>query len=162
MRKFAIAVWALALALAATPAGAAVVVTTYTLGNGGGSFEVDHDTGTDSYTLGTTNLVIDGVAYTEGDSVLDASGSPFELSGAITTLVMGQVVTVSDFDFFFDPLESTQSVTIDGQANFIAYSIDAPLTASSAVPEPASWAMLLLGFAGIAYASRKQPVAALA
>jgi hypothetical protein len=42
-----------------------------------------------------------------------------------------------------------------GSNNYYAYNV--PLTMSAgAVPEPSTWAMMLLGFAGLAYAGLKQ------
>jgi hypothetical protein len=38
----------------------------------------------------------------------------------------------------------------------MAYNIQGDATVSGAVPEPSTWAMLLLGFAGLCYAGYRQ------
>jgi PEP-CTERM motif-containing protein len=48
--------------------------------------------------------------------------------------------------------ELNPQITQPFQANVL---LGSPLSATSAVPEPATWAMMLLGFAGLGFAFRQ-------
>jgi hypothetical protein len=57
------------------------------------------------------------------------------------------------FAGFTDSGESITSVTISSASDIIG--VDDVLYGSSAIPEPASWAMMLIGFAGLGLACRR-------
>jgi hypothetical protein len=54
------------------------------------------------------------------------------------------------FYFVFSPSEKVTSVTLGSTGNSLEV---AGLSVSSAIPEPATWAMMLIGFTGLGYAA---------
>ena len=88
-----------------------------------------------------------GNYFTTGPSFLDGTGTTFTVTGG------GRV------DFFNQSSNGLYRVNTfsPGSSNFV----NASSSLVAAVPEPASWAMLLLGFAAIGFAMRRRPAAAL-
>jgi len=160
---------ALMLAIAA-PAEAAVVTTDYTVSGGtSGSFTLDFDTVASTYTLTALNLTIPGGStnFTTANSGLQFPLGPTltlggNVSGADNILVSGGL---DDFLVSFDATLASQSTTM---SYFVAGSRDVPFTSvtisqgAAVVPEPASWALMLLGFGAIGLAMRREGSPALA
>jgi hypothetical protein len=88
-----------------------------------------------------------GNYFTTGSSFLDGTGTTF-------ALVTGGPVT-----FFNQSSNGIYRVNTfsPGSSNFV----NATSSAVAAVPEPATWAMMLLGFAGIGFALRRRRSAVL-
>jgi hypothetical protein len=88
-----------------------------------------------------------GNYFTTGPSFLDGTGTSFTVAGG------GRV------DFFNQSSNGLYRVNTfsPGSSNFV----NASSSLVAPVPEPASWAMLLLGFAAIGFAMRRRPAAAL-
>jgi hypothetical protein len=82
-----------------------------------------------------------GNYFTTGPSFLDGTGTVFSLVGG------GRV------DFFNQSSNGLYRVNTfsPGSSNFV----NASSSIAEAVPEPATWAMMLLGFAGIGFAMRR-------
>ncbi len=114
----------------------------------GGSF-----TGVEIYigSLDTFNTISfsNGLSYTGAQLVADTtSGSPVadgnQTSGASNGL----------FFFVFSPDEAVTSVTLGSTGN--AHEV-ASVSVSN-IPEPATWAMMLIGFTGLGYAAFRRSV----
>jgi PEP-CTERM motif len=86
--------------------------------------------------LGALNGYLDTAA--NGEAVL-LDGYPGGLTGTNTALIFGDY-------YFTEALLRLQDV-IDGQPGWSLYSP----AATSVVPEPSTWAMMLLGFAGLGF-----------
>jgi hypothetical protein len=89
-----------------------------------------------------TIMFSNGLIYTGGDlaSMTTALDNGNQSAGTSNGL----------FYFVFSPGEAVTSVTFSSTGNALEV---AGVSASSAVPEPATWAMLMLGFAGLGYAA---------
>ena len=148
MRKFLAFSAAL---LASTPGAATVFYDFGTLsGNFAATFTVDDfltgagflsPSDLDSCTLPAGNVCL-GVAFDDGGGLLDQLGLKLDSNGFITTL-----------DFAF-PNEAFLS-----PGTYLSTSTHGSLTvreANSAVPEPVTWAMMLLGFGAIGLAMRRR------
>jgi hypothetical protein len=96
-------------------------------------------------------------------------------TATMTANLNGQVTTLNNGDVFFDFLnDSSNPLTLSytgGTFQFFVNDIVAPGTSSTnaitgrliaAVPEPASWALMLLGFGGMGVAMRRRRQPALA
>ena len=59
-------------------------------------------------------------------------------------------------------LGTAESVVFSGSANYIAFDDVTLGSASPGVPEPATWTMMLLGFAGVGFGLRRRTKAAIA
>jgi hypothetical protein len=102
--------------------------------------------GTETIILG---LLVDGLVTpqffpTAPSTNLDAVFAPALVT--FTPAVNGSL------SFFFT---STSGISVDGFVDNISLVTTANLPGTSGVPEPASWAMMLLGFAGIGFAERR-------
>ena len=87
--------------------------------------------------LGALNGYLD--TTTGGESVL-LDGYPGGLTGQNTALIYGDY-------YFTEALLRLQNV-LDEQPDWVLYT---PAAATSVVPEPSTWAMMLLGFAGLGF-----------
>jgi hypothetical protein len=164
MRRIALVTAAVAALAIAAPARATVTVINYTLsGDGTGSLAMNFDSNTSHYSLGTLDLIIGTAVFSEANSVLSPfSTNPLAIGGTqggAEVLVGG----TNDFEFVFIPTASTQTVqlfTIFANSNEIPPTGSLTITQSGprtpAVPEPASWAMMLLGFGGVGVALRRR------
>jgi unsaturated chondroitin disaccharide hydrolase len=102
-------------------------------------------------TLGATYL-------TDAEDILGALSGYFDTSGeavltdAYTGTVNGTNTALIFGDYYFtEALLRLQNV-LDGQPDWVLYSP----AATSVVPEPSTWAMLLLGFAGLGFAGYRR------
>ena len=149
------------LAFAAVGASAASASTTidYTLsGAGSGTMTLDYD-GT-SFSLDALNLTLGTATFTAADALLGPSSPPLDILRT-TDFFGGCIVSPSTdgFCFSFDPSLASQSVTVDWSNTSLADVQHGSLTISQvagAVPEPASWAMMLLGLGGAGIAVRRR------
>jgi hypothetical protein len=106
--------------------------------------------GSASFTIANTGSQFDGTEYVIGGT----------LNGVGT-----DVNNTDDFFFGFDPTLASQSSVflVWTNAGGPNHSFDQSVTitqAGAAVPEPASWAMMLLGFLGVGLTMRRAPRAA--
>ena len=141
MRVIATVLAASAALAIAVPAEASVTVVDYTFtGLFSGTMALDFNSSqpfSSAYTLNSLNLVDGASHFTQANSNLGYdTGSLYLLSGTTGTLA---------FSMPFDPTLGSQNVGF------------ATLTRTAgAVPEPATWAMMLLGFGAIGLAARRR------
>jgi len=185
MRKLALALAAVAACAAAAPAEASIVVTAYTFSGpsaGSGSFSLacnDVDP-KDPCTLAAFSYGLGGSTFDLSNTGIEAVaglglppeilsyniGGTFNGVGIVDDFGLSQLVT--DFVIGFDLDTPTSAViTYHIGPNATGITGDAlTVTAAGAVPEPATWALMLLGFGAIGIAmrrrSRQKKVAALA
>jgi hypothetical protein len=87
-----------------------------------------------------------------GDFVLTAAGGTASTGGAvydISTFVFAGLVSDTSFT-------SATFYSSDGGTSTASYNIPAIITATAAVPEPATWAMMLVGFGGLGATLRRR------
>jgi hypothetical protein len=158
----AAALLAAAMAFAnSTPASAAVELLNYTfLGNGGmdhGTMSLDFDTSTSVYKLKTLDLTFEtdlifATFYQDNSILFDnhlLEGSNFRTPPDVYI-----------FHLEMDPSLLSQTTTAyfqdDPGERGSPISDTASVTITQMVPEPAEWALMLLGFAGLGAALRTQ------
>jgi hypothetical protein len=148
---------ALAL-LSATPAGAAIVTTNYAVsGTGTGTFTLDFNDATLVYSLTALDLTIGSASYDASTAGIQPDG--FLLGGNLNG-INTVFANTDDFYFFFNPTSASQDVSVTyalvGSGITFGTSTITQVAAPS-VPEPATWAMMLLGFgaAGLAFRRRR-------
>jgi hypothetical protein len=152
-----------AASLSAAPAVAAIVTTDYTISGGtSGTFTLDFNTVGSTYTLTALNLTIPGgsTTFTTANSGLQFPLGPTLTLGGNVSNVDNILVSggADDFLVSFDATLASQSSTL---SYFVAGTQIVPFTTvtisqgSAAVPEPASWAMMLLGFGGMGLVMRR-------
>ncbi len=170
MFRFMIPLAATAALVAAVPADAAQYLFSFTTATplfgptaaGSGTFTTSNTAmtvaGQTAFQILSISGTVNGLAivaptgnygnyFTTGPSFLDGTGTTFTVTGG------GRV------DFFNQSSNGLYRVNTfsPGSSNFV----NASSSLVAAVPEPASWAMLLLGFAAIGFAMRRRPAAAL-
>ena len=165
MRKLGLGLAAVAAIAATAPAGAAVISSNYTVSGGtSGSFSLDFDDATSLYTLTALSLTVPG-----GSTTFNTSNSALQFALGPTLVLGGNVngvdniLTGANDDFFvnFDATLNSQSATL---SYYVANTQTVPFTTvtitrgspTAPVPEPATWAMMLVGFAGIGIALRRR------
>ena len=157
MRKLALAAAAAAISLSAPAAATAV---NYNFGGAGSGFMALNLTG-GTYALDTLSLTLGTATFNAAGSTL-TPGSPYFLGGNLN----GDTVVVSntnDYFFLFDPASSSQTASLLQYANVGTPGVlggNLTITqVAAAVPEPASWALMLLGFGAIGVAMRRRKAA---
>lgn len=165
MARIALALAAASAISLSVPAAAAVTLTGYTVSGpspANGSFTLQYDDVAQVYTLialdftvGTTHFDISNSGI-EQFSLTDVElgGNPDGVTGLQTSL------NLDDFALEFDPTRASQTQDffyLFGGTNEIP---NVPVTITASVPEPASWAMMLLGFGAIAFALRRRRIPA--
>jgi hypothetical protein len=160
MRILALALAAVALTVAA-PASAQVVTTNYSISGSqtSGTFTLDFDTPTTTYSLTGLDLTVFNASWSTSNSGIVTDGSNLVIGGDPFG-VDGIGGSGNDFFFEFDPTSTDQSSTvfyqIDGILGFFEDDVTIKqVESATAVPEAATWAMMLVGFAGIGFAMRQ-------
>ena len=107
-----------------------------------------------------TSIVVTSPGHTFGDFILDA-----EHSGAFTVTVTTNDGTFTDnlpggpgsnfVTILAQAGETISSVAITSAAGFTSFDQPRISAISAAIPEPATWGMMLLGFAGLGFAFRQ-------
>ena len=146
---------AVLLAAGASPAEATVVNYAFS-GAGSGTMALDYDGS--FYELDTLSLTLGTATFNESNSGLFPYVGTYYAFGGNLNGVGSVASNTDDFLFLFDP-----SLTSQTGAFFNAYNAgnqdrlpgSLSITQAAAVPEPASWAMMLLGFGAIGFAMRR-------
>jgi hypothetical protein len=171
MRKIALALAAVAALSIAAPAEATVITTSYSvIGTGSGTFSLACDNSDPlgaACTLTALNFVLGSTTFTTSNAgmVLGSLDSNFlytqviggNVSG-VNTVLAG--AALDDFAFLVHPADTLQTFPLvysfAGGQQVQQGSITITQVASASVPEPASWAMMLLGFGVIGLAMRRR------
>jgi hypothetical protein len=167
MRKLALALAAVAALFMTAPAGAAITVRNYTVtGSGTGTFSLNLDTSTSAYSLLSLDLTFGDTSFATADAaILDLGGGNLQIGGAAgggaqPVLLAG----TNDFWFQFADIGLFSGGVIftqnhgQTQGSGTLYIFSTP----AAVPEPATWTMMLLGFGAVGFAMRRRRRVALA
>jgi hypothetical protein len=154
-----------ALALA-SPAQATIVTTNYNVTStaGSGTFTLDFDTNSSTYSLTALDFSLTGGALTFDTSNADVvGGGPGLVLGGDTAGVsaIDTSLGLDDFAFGFDPTQVSQGrtilYTIGSLQSFATADVTiTQITGEGSVPEPATWAMMLLGFGAMGFALRRR------
>ena len=162
MSRIALGLAASAAIAFASPASAAVTVTDYSFtGSGGatglnGTFSLAFDDVTDTYSLDDLSFVLGATTFDTSNAGLDPFGSGLILFGS---LINHAIQTGTD-DFWIIlapaaafPQTSDAQFTLASDCCRIHVGPILIDTVEAAVPEPSTWAMMLLGFgaAGLAF-----------
>jgi hypothetical protein len=174
MRKLTLALAATAALSMAAPAEAAIVTTGYTFVTGtagSGTFSVDFNTVGGTYALSAFNYSLGSTTFTTANTSLQQTGGSNFVIGGNTNgaTIVSSLGGADDFVFDWGPgpvfPPSTFTYYIAGgilpeqrTSNTLAFA----QTPTSPVPEPTTWAMMLLGFGAIGFAMRRRRFAALA
>jgi hypothetical protein len=126
-----------------------------TTNNGGGNYTINGITGTLN---GNAITLLAPNAYQGNDNLLFVPASPGLLDFAGFSYVSNAV----DYNVFYSPTGSFCGSPGCYGSSIVAAGPDTPIQFSvSAVPEPSTWAMMILGFAGVgfmAYRRKSRPV----
>jgi hypothetical protein len=116
---------------------------------------------TGSFTVDLTGLSLSGLLSLPSEPLLDGrtltvgldTSNPLDTSSGTTTIVAdGTAFRINSFfDVFVD-------ITLDLPPPFTSPSVSVGPILLVAVPEPSTWAMALLGFAGLAFAAYRWPI----
>jgi hypothetical protein len=166
MRKVSLAIAAVAALSITAQAHAAIVTTDYTFTTGdagSGTFSVDIDFAANSFVLSAFDYTLGSTTFTTANVTLEQTGGFDFVIGGNTNgaTIVSSLGGADDFVFdwgpgpVFPPSSFTYYVAADifperTTSNTLAFAE----TPTSGVPEPASWAMMLLGFGGIGMALR--------
>ena len=102
-------------------------------------------------------VLTDGIAATSASRTADGDGITFSITGLSGTNHTGNLQLFTNAPFFVDPIATFK----DAAGGSFSLEITGP-SMTPPVPEPSTWAMLLLGFAGIGFmAYRRRSKAAL-
>lgn len=125
--------------------------------NARGTFSIDFDSGTSTYSLDSLDLVL-GTPFTEADSVLSFKNPTLYFVGSPGGINAG----THEYGLSFDPALASQTgiahYNEDGSPGILTgtAAIVRVAASPSGVPEPTSWAMMLVGFGAIAAAIRRR------
>ncbi|MES2325864.1 MAG: PEPxxWA-CTERM sorting domain-containing protein [Pseudomonadota bacterium] len=170
MSEFRVPAAAVAAAVAlslATPAQAAVTITNFTVTGPvvSGTFALAFDDSTSAYSLSALNLTLAGssVAFDTSNSGLISLadiGRPDFLeigglaNGGVYNIGQAGVIPADDFAFEFVPTIISQSAGLSYDTNGIINQANS--VTITAVPEPSTWAMMLIGFGAIGWQLRRR------
>jgi PEP-CTERM motif len=149
--SLASALWLLSL----SPAAAAEILDYTASGDATGTFSLSLDAGV--YTLNSVALTIAGQTFDRSTTGLLTDQRNPSLGG----LVSGPAILsgfTSDFFFSFNPAaaQQTTAVTYITPSSALATRGFASITRVAAVPEPSTWAMMLIGFGAVGYSMRRR------
>ena len=173
MRKFALAIAAVAALSGTAPAEAAVLTTNYvieTVDAGSGTFSIDFDTVALTFSLSALNYTLGATTFNTINASMQPAGSSFWIGGNVNGPdVVSGLANADDFSFRWSPgLGAPTTFTYDiggdifGDRTTQAVYLPVVVGQPGGVPEPATWAMMLLGFGGIGVAVGRRKAAALA
>jgi hypothetical protein len=115
-----------------------------------GSFTYDAPSITsDPTSLTAVNLTIGGHAYTLTEVGSEAVGSEALIGGVVNGV---DAVASGTDDFFLFAYATSNTQAVFEGTNFTQFNV----TAATPVPEPSTWAMMLVGFAGLGYAGYRR------
>ena len=162
MRKLMYGLAAAALSTGGSAAAASTSVN-YSfgpVGAGQGSMTLSYDATTSTYTLTSLNFMIVGSAsYDTVNAAFDPYIGGYALYGKAGGFSLASPSLASDFLLVFDPHLGAQTVDISWTSKDVFAepfnSIVTITRADGGVPEPSTWAMMLLGFAAIGLAMRR-------
>src|SRR4051812_15176886 len=163
MRKTGLMLAAAAALSIAAPANAVIVNNFNISGTGTGTMSLDLTGGV--YSLSAFNYLLHGTTYNTSNSGVFLLSATSLLVGANAT--GGPDIVASnndDFWFFIDPTLGSQTASmmqygfVGNTQGLINGTAVLTVAAAGGVPEPATWAMMLLGFAGIGLATRRRKV----
>lgn len=152
---------ALAVCSVATPAAATIVTTNYSVaGTGTGTFSLNFDTVSSTYSLNSLSLSITGVStlFNLTNSGIQSNGSSVILGGTVGGIgTVDSSLGVDDFLTSISPTATTQTPPFffyykAGNTGVSSGSITVNMV--SGVPEPSTWMMMLAGFGAIGMALR--------
>lgn len=163
-RDMAIGLIAPALLLGTAPANAAEIITDYefeastggTILSHAGSFSLSFNTVTKLYTLTAIKFAVGSTAFTLDNAAAENFGTGWAIFGKNNN----SFVEVGVNDFYLDQFDGEYffAYTAAGfEDRAFAFSSTDTLSVKevgSAVPEPGTWAMLILGFLGIGASMR--------
>jgi hypothetical protein len=174
MRKIALALAATAISIAA-PAQAAILTTNYSFtGSATGTFSLDCDDASDVCSLSAFDMLLGTTTFDTSNAgliVVNDGGFPvssvvgYQIGGTpsgVNGLTVGPT-SVDDFLFFFanprtTPVTVGFTTVLAGSQSGASGQITISLAAANSVPEPAAWALMLLGFGAIGVAMRRRKV----
>lgn len=146
MRVIATVLAATAALAIAVPAEASVTVVDYTFGGGfTGTMALNLDSSqpfASAYTLNSLNLLFGSTTFTQLDSTL-------AFKNGTTDYVLSGNNGGTSYSLVFDPTLASQGLGFETTLTRTA----------GAVPEPATWMMMLLGFGAIGFAARRRKAA---
>jgi PEP-CTERM motif len=151
--------FAAAVALAAaSPAHASVQLVNYAFsGTGTGTMSLNYDTTTSTYSLNALSLTLGSTTFTSVNSTLAINGGSYYCLSALAFNCGAQLGT-NTFWMNLDPSLASQNTTVDwSNVGQLVHTFN-PITivqVVGGVPEPATWVMMLLGFAAIGLAVRR-------
>jgi len=163
VRQLSLAFAAIAASSISAPAAAAIIPSTYTFTTptaGSGTFTVNLDTLTGFYSLAAFDYMLGSTTFSTANVSMIA-GSTYVIGGNVNGPdLVSSLGGADDFRFtwapvVFPPPDFTFYIAggiLPEQRSGITFA----LVPTVGVPEPASWAMMLLGFAGIGAAMRRR------
>jgi hypothetical protein len=162
MRKIALAFAAIAFLSITAPAQAAITTTNYSISGGtSGTFSLGFDDSTSLYSLAALDVTVGSTTFNTSNAGLFQFISNVTIGGNPSGV---QSVSSTDDDFVFTLTAGPQSQTstffyhvAGGLPSPLATSVTiSQIPTTAPVPEPSTWAMMLLGFSVVGFAFRRR------
>jgi hypothetical protein len=120
-------------------------------GTGSGSLTTGTETFLGSTDVDFISVLVNGLSATL--TYRDASGAACTTRG-VGTCGINETASISGVPILFGQLNT---ITVNGLSRGLgSYGGNATFTPAAAVPEPGTWAMMLIGFGGIGYSMRRR------